>query len=257
MTLSELDEYFATYLNIAAFPDDPSKNGLQVENLLGMDGTGAVTKIAFAVDACFETIRRAAIVKADMLFVHHGLLWGQCDPVRGVYYRRIKELIQNNMALYACHLPLDAHPESGNNYGLAHKLALQNIEPFGEWKGYTIGVIGAFDSPRTSDEIIQSLFPSALEDCVVLPFGKEKASRIAIVSGGGADELEQAVQAGADVFLTGEIGHTQYHYAEEYGITVIAAGHYLTETVGVKLMQQKIERETEIETVFIDVPTGL
>ena len=94
-------------------------------------------------------------------------------------------------------------------------------------------------------------------DCVILPFGKERLSRVAVVSGGGAKETGQAAAAGADVFLTGEVGHTEYHLAQESGITVIAAGHYRTETIGVQLMRQKIERETGIETVFIDVPTGL
>ena len=257
MTLAEFDAYISDYLQIAAFANDPSQNGVQVANWLGGDGRGAVAKIAFAVDACFETIRRAAVVKADVLFVHHGLFWGCCEPLTGTLYRRVKELIAANMALYACHLPLDAHPESGNNYGLAHKLGLHETAPFGEWKGHTIGIVGTLPSPLAAHEIIQALFPGNTENCVILPFGKERLSRVAVVSGGGAEETEQAVKAGADVFLTGEIGHTEYHLAQESGITVIAAGHYRTETIGVQLMRQKIERETGIETVFIDVPTGL
>jgi dinuclear metal center YbgI/SA1388 family protein len=192
-----------------------------------------------------------------MLFVHHGLLWGQCEPVTGIYYSRIRELIRHNIALYACHLPLDAHPVSGNNYGLAFKLGLQNLTPFGEWRGSVIGVSGSLPVPRTTGEIIATLFPDTAEDCIVLPFGRSAAVKVAIISGGGGDETAQAAAIGADVFITGEIGHTQYHTAEEMGITVIAAGHYRTETVGVELMRQKIERETDIETVFIDVPTGL
>jgi dinuclear metal center YbgI/SA1388 family protein len=216
-----------------------------------------VAKNAFAVDACFETIRRAASVKADVLFVHHGLFWGRLEPWTGMLSRRVNELINANIALYACHLPLDAHPESGNNYGLARKLDLCELTPFGEWKGHTIGVMGTLPASRAAGEIIQTLFPCDSEDCVILPFGKERLSRVAIVSGGGADETVQAAAAGADVFITGEIGHTQYHLAQESGITVIAAGHYRTETIGVQLMRRKIARETGIETVFIDVPTGL
>jgi dinuclear metal center YbgI/SA1388 family protein len=251
MTLDELDNYLGDYLKIAAFPDDPSKNGIQVGN------EGGVKKIAFAVDACLETIRRAAAAKADALFVHHGIFWEDVVPVRGVMYRRVKELIRNNIALYACHLPLDAHPECGNNYGIARRLGLQNVAPFGEWKGYAVGVQGVLPSPRSVEEIVQTLFPGALGDCIVLPFGKEKLSKIAIVSGGGESQLDRAAEAGADAFITGEIGHTQYHYAQEQNITVVAAGHYLTETVGVNLLMQKIGRELDVETVFIDVPTGL
>jgi dinuclear metal center YbgI/SA1388 family protein len=251
MTLDEIDEYLRAYLNIAAFPGDPSKNGVQV------GGAGEIKKIAFAVDACLETIRRAAALKADMLFVHHGIFWDDVEPLRGVMYNRVKELIQNNIALFACHLPLDAHPECGNNYGLARALGMQDLEPFGEWKGYTVGVKGTLPAPLSSEEIIDKLFPGALHDCVVLPFGKEKLVNAAIVSGGGAGQMDQAADAGADVFITGEIGHTQYHYAEERHITVIAAGHYVTETAGVQLLMKKIEREFGIETTFIDVPTGL
>jgi dinuclear metal center YbgI/SA1388 family protein len=192
-----------------------------------------------------------------MLFVHHGIFWEDVLPVRGVMYRRIKALLQNNIALFACHLPLDAHPECGNNYGIARNLNMRGLEPFGEWKGYSIGVKGTLPSPLTSDEIITTLFPGSLRDCVVLPFGKEKLANIAIVSGGGAGELDQAAEAGADAFITGEIGHTQYHYAEEQHITVIAPGHYVTETIGVQLMRQKIEHEFGLETAFIDVPTGM
>jgi dinuclear metal center YbgI/SA1388 family protein len=257
MTLAEFDAYVVNYLRIAAFANDPSQNGVQVENCLGGDGQGAVAKIAFAVDACFETIRRAAAIKADVLFVHHGLFWGRCEPLTGTLYKRVKELIAANIALYACHLPLDAHPESGNNYGLAQRLGLRELAPFGEWKGHTIGVMGTLPMPRAAEEIIQTLFPGDTEGCVILPFGNERLSRVAIVSGGGADETGQAASAGADVFITGEIGHTQYHLAQESGITVIAAGHYRTETIGIQLMRQKIERETGIETAFIDVPTGL
>jgi dinuclear metal center YbgI/SA1388 family protein len=251
MTLDELDKYLIDYLKIAAFPDDPSKNGVQVAR------EGPIKKIAFAVDACLETIRRAAAVNADVLFVHHGIFWGDIVPLRGVMYDRVRHLINSNIALYACHLPLDTHPECGNNYGMAHRLGLQNLEPFGEWRGYAIGVRGILPAPLSVEGIVQTLFPGSLGDCVVLPFGKEKLSRIAIVSGGGESQLDAAAESGADAFITGEIGHTQYHYAQEQNITVVAAGHYLTETVGVQLLMQKIGRELDAETVFIDVPTGL
>ncbi|MDR1785304.1 MAG: Nif3-like dinuclear metal center hexameric protein [Spirochaetaceae bacterium] len=252
MTLHELDRLLSEYLRIPDFPNDPSQNGIQVER-----SGGDLRKIALGVDACLETIRRAADQGADLLLTHHGLLWGQSEPLRGLYYGRVRALMESNMALYACHLPLDAHPECGNNYGLAARLGLRDIRPCCEWRGYTIGVTGALPEPLSPDDLIRKLFPSAQGDCIVLPFGKPRAERAAIVTGGGGEEVSQARDAGADLFITGEIGHTQFHTAEELGITVIAAGHYRTETIGVQLLGQKITRDTGIETVFIDVPTGL
>ncbi|MBO7174632.1 MAG: Nif3-like dinuclear metal center hexameric protein, partial [Spirochaetaceae bacterium] len=107
MTLRELDEYFRTFLNLEQYPGDPSLNGIQVEN---RDPAGKeITKIAFAVDACQETIQRAAAAGAGLLFVHHGFFWGQCQTITGAHGKRIRTLFDHDMALYACHIPLDAH----------------------------------------------------------------------------------------------------------------------------------------------------
>jgi dinuclear metal center YbgI/SA1388 family protein len=236
---------------------DPSNNGVQVAN--SAPDTAQVRKIAFAVDVCAETISRAANANAGMVFVHHGLLWGKCERVSGIYYDRLKALFDADMALFACHLPLDSHPVSGNNYGLAARLGLQNMRPFGEWRSALIGVIGELpeNAVMPPDELMRRLFPSAAADCKIFPFGKTRFRKIAIVSGGAGDLTDQAAEAGADVFVTGEVEHETYHVAEELGITVIAGGHYATETVGVRLMMQKTAAELGMETVFIDVPTGL
>jgi dinuclear metal center YbgI/SA1388 family protein len=257
MTLNELDTYFSNYLEIGKFPMDPSSNGVQVAN--SAPATKEVRKIAFAVDACVETISRAAQAGAGMLFVHHGVLWGKCERIDGIFYDRLKALFDTDMALFACHLPLDAHPVSGNNYGLASRLSLQNTRPFGEWRGALIGVIGELPEKTalSPDELMRRLFPSTAADCKIFPFGKTRFQKIAIVSGGADDLTSQAAAAGADVYVTGEVGHETYHVAEELGITLIAGGHYATETVGVQLMMQKAATELGVETVFIDVPTGL
>ena len=255
MTLRELDEYFRSFLNLEQYSGDPSLNGIQVEN---RDPAGKeITKVAFAVDACQETIQRAATAGAGLLFVHHGFFWGQCQTITGAHGKRIRTLFDHDMALYACHIPLDAHALVGNNYGLAQRLELQSLESFGNWHGMTIGVGGTLEKPLPVAEVVKKLFPAGEQPLHVLPFGPDVIKRVAIVSGGAARELSQAIEQGYDAFITGEIGHEQYHQALESGITVIAGGHYQTETVGVSLVMEKLAKEKGIETVFIQVPTGL
>ncbi|MBQ8561646.1 MAG: Nif3-like dinuclear metal center hexameric protein [Spirochaetaceae bacterium] len=255
MTLHQLDDYFRSFLNMEHYRGDPSLNGIQVEN--SQPGGKEIRKVAFAVDACQETISRAATAGADLLFVHHGFFWGQCQTITGAHYQRIRQLLEKDMALYACHIPLDANELVGNNYGLARRLELQDLRPFGDWHGMTIGVGGTFPAPATLDSLVQRLFPGGERPLHLLPFGKKEISTVAIVSGGAARELSQAIEQGYDAFVTGEIGHEQYHQAMEAGINVVAGGHYQTETVGVSLVMEKLARETGIDIVFIQVPTGL
>lgn len=255
MTLSQLDEYFRSFLDMEGYRKDPSLNGIQVENSAA--GTKELGRVAFAVDACLETIQRAAQAGADVLFVHHGFFWGQCQRLTGSHYRRIRLLLDNDMALYACHLPLDASQEVGNNYGLARRLGLVDVVPFGEWHGMTIGVGGRLPEPLPVGQVVRRLFPDGEEPLHLLPFGPKEIRSVAIVSGGAARELSQAIEGGYDAFVTGEIGHEQYHQALEAGITVVAGGHYQTETVGVSLVMEKLAGDLGLDTVFIQVPTGL
>ncbi len=253
MRVTELDLFFRSILDLDRFAAaDPSVNGLQVTN----DGSD-IKRVAFAVDACQETIERAVTAGAGMLFVHHGLFWGESLPLTGTHYQRIKTLISANMALYAAHLPLDAHAELGNNAGLSARLGLLELEPFGEWHGVEIGFIGQMAVPETLDSVLARLFPDGKKARNILPFGPKLIQRVAIISGGASDETEQAIAKGCDLYITGEIGHEVYHLALENRISVIAAGHYQSETVGVNLMAARLGAQTGIDTVFIDVPTGL
>lgn len=252
MTVAELDEYFRSVLNIEQFTADSSLNGVQVEN----DGSD-ITKVAFAVDACAETIQRASQAEAGMLFVHHGIFWGHEQSVTGIMYRRLKLLFENNMALYACHVPLDANEAVGNNYGLARRLKLMQVEPFGVWRGMSVGVCGILEKPCTLDCVLQNLFPAGEKPLVVLPFGRKNIKRIVVVSGSGSRDIQAAAAISADVLITGDFPHEDYHLAEEIGMNVIAGGHYQTETVGVSVLAAKLAAEKQIETLFIDVPTGL
>lgn len=253
MVLKDLEFWFNSLLEIETFISaDPSQNGLQVEN----DGE-EITRVAFAVDASLQTIEKAAAAGAGLLVVHHGLFWKDPLCVTGSHYGRIKALFNSNLALYASHLPLDAHPEVGNNAGLAHKIGLESLEPFGDWRGMMIGFKGIFSEPVSLDVILTRLFSDGKKNVHVLPFGPKEIRTVAIVSGGASGEVHQAMQQGCDLYITGEVEHSIYHPCLEGHISVIGAGHYETETIGVRLLAQRLAQETGIDTVFIDAPTGL
>lgn len=253
MDVKEFDIWIRKILNIGEMAGrDASLNGLQVGRT-----EKQLNKIAFAVDASLESFRRAIELNADLLFVHHGLYWGRVIPVVGDFYKRMELLIKEDLALYAAHLPLDMHGELGNNAGMARALGLEQLEPFGTYKGVDIGWKGVFERPLNRDDIVSRLFGSWEETVKLLPFGKEMIRSVAVISGSASYELEQAIAADVDLYLTGEAGHVLYHTALEAGINVICGGHYATEVYGVKLLAEKISKDLSIETVFIDIPTGL
>ncbi|HOX13533.1 MAG TPA: Nif3-like dinuclear metal center hexameric protein [Spirochaetales bacterium] len=253
MNLPELDAWCRSFLEIEAFKKvDDSLNGIQVGR-----SEGPVTRVAFAVDACAETIRRAAEEKAQVLFVHHGLFWGSPARIQGALMERVRTLLDRDMALYACHLPLDAHPEYGNNAVLARMLGLSGVKPFGFYKGISLGFRGVLDPAPTLEEAVRRILPDGSEPRAVLPFGPDRISSAAVVSGGAPHELFEAVEEGLDLYVTGEPSHSVYHAAQESGINFVAAGHYATEVWGVRAVAEKLARETGTETVFVEVPTGL
>jgi dinuclear metal center YbgI/SA1388 family protein len=251
--LDALDHRLSEFLNLdATAVADRALNGLQV----GRSGS-ELCRVAFAVDACLESIRRAAQWRADLLFVHHGLFWGTPLAVTGVHYQRIKELLAADCALYAAHLPLDLHPEVGNNVALARDLGLVDLEPFGEYHGIKIGCRGRLPQGRPLEEVARLCCGGSTESPRFLPFGPEVIETVGIVSGGAAEEALQALEEGLDLFITGEAAHTVYHHCLEGKMNVIFGGHYRTETGGVRLLAEWLARETGLETRFLDVPTGL
>jgi len=255
MNLIELNRFFNSILHKEDFSSDISLNGIQIEN---SDPRGKeIRKVAFAVDACEASALRAKDAGADVLFVHHGLFWGHCQTVTGTLYKRISPFIKNDIALCAYHIPLDANAEVGNNFGMAARLGIQEPRPFGKWRGMTLGAIGELSESVSVDALARMMFPDGEKPSRILPFGKKEIRRVAIISGGAGDDFDQAVRAGADAFITGEVGHEQFHEIEESGINVIAGGHYQTETVGVRLMMERVSKELALETVFIDIPTGM
>ncbi|MBN1686811.1 MAG: Nif3-like dinuclear metal center hexameric protein [Spirochaetales bacterium] len=253
MQLHELDRYFRDIMRIDEFAAvDSSLNGVQVGDM------GArIHRVAFAVDACMETFRRAVDAGAGLLFVHHGLFWGKDIRVVKSHYRRLEFLLTHNCALYASHLPLDAHPEFGNNAALAGRLELKDTVPFGRYHGVDIGLKGILATPLGNDAVVEKLKFDRDACAAVFRFGKKENTTVAVVSGGAIGEVEQAIDADADLYLTGEMSHSYYHLCLEEKINLICGGHYQTETLGVSLLSEKLKRETGLETLFIDVPTGL
>ena len=231
---------------------DSSLNGLQVGRR-----DAVVQRLGTAVDACLETFRRAVEQKLDMLFVHHGLFWGSPIAVTDGHYDRLRLLMEHNIALYAMHLPLDQHAQLGNNAVMAAELGLQDVRPFGRIKRTEIGVQGVLPEPLTLDAVRERLFGSRENALGVLPFGSDQVRSVGLISGGAPFEVVQAIEAGLDLYITGDANHVVYHIAQEAGINVIFGGHYATETWGVRAVGQRFAAEFGLEHQFIDVPTGL
>jgi dinuclear metal center YbgI/SA1388 family protein len=253
MITSALDIFFRSLLNIENFISiDSSLNGLQVDN----DGT-EFEKIAFAVDANLETFKRAADAGAGLLFVHHGLFWDSPVAVVGSHRERLHFLLDRNLALYAVHLPLDQHPELGNNAALADLLGIEKSEPFGLYHGRKIGYKGTLRKPLAVEDAVNRISFAGRPPLGVFPFGKAECETAAVISGAAAHEAMQAIEEGVDLYVTGEASHAVYHQILEGRINMIAGGHYSTEVWGVRKVMKKCAEELNSDVEFIDVPTGL
>lgn len=255
MNLFELNNYLNSFLCKENFLSDPSKNGIQIQNSDPL--AKEIKTVAFAVDACEKSALIATQNNADVLICHHGLFWGNCTPIVDSHYKRISAFLQNDLALIAYHLPLDANNPYGNNFGLAKKIGLNNLEQFGFWHNMKIGVRGEFDYPKSIDEISLLIGKHTHTESQKFSFGKKQIKTVGISSGGSSDLTQQAADEKLDLFISGEFAHEDYHLAQELGINVIAAGHYGTEIIGVSLIKEKIEKELALKTIFIDLPTGL
>ncbi|MDS0294199.1 Nif3-like dinuclear metal center hexameric protein [Halogeometricum luteum] len=241
-------------LNTEEYADvDASANGLQV----GSEG-GEVEHVAFAVDAAEATIEAAADAGADLLVVHHGLVWGGLDRVTGRTYDRIAPLVENDIGLYVSHLPLDGHQSRGNAAGVADRLELESREPFGELGPVHIGQRGRASRTYTVEGLREALdeLDNGGESTQVLAFGPDEISEIAVVTGSGADWVSEAEAVGADALVTGEGKQQAYHEAREAGLNVFLAGHYATETFGVRNLAA-LAQEWGLEATYLDFPTGL
>lgn len=248
--LSQLTAWLDQYLDINAFPD-PSLNGLQIE------GESVVRRIAASVDSSLRSIEDAISSGADLMLVHHGLFWGKPLALTGPHKRRVKTALDAGLSLYAAHIPLDAHREVGNNAMIAKALTLQDLEPFGDWAGQGIGLAGTLALPSGLQQFADKVQKLTGEICLVHGGGPTEVRRLGIVTGEGSDAIPEAAARGLDTLLTGEPAHKHFHDAFEYGVNVIYAGHYDTETFGVRALAAKIEEEFGIPWQFLHLPTGL
>lgn len=246
--LPEVVAWLDGYLRIADAPDYPNAvNGLQVEN------GGQVARIVAAVDASLETI--VGLRRNDLLLTHHGLFWDGNQPVSGRRYRRLKALFDLDAALYSAHLPLDLHPEVGNNALLARALGVAISGGFGMHQGVAIGVQGALAIHR--DELVERITSLLGARPRLVAGGPAATARIAIVTGSGGGLVREARDAGCDTLITGEGAHHTYFDAMEWGVNLVYAGHYATETLGVKALAEKTALQFGLPWEFHDHPTGL
>jgi dinuclear metal center YbgI/SA1388 family protein len=250
MRRDELVQYLNDRLNIAAYKDS-SVNGLQVE------GTPEVTRVALVTDAALSLFERAAAMSCDMIIAHHGIIWGGLTSITGRTYAQLKLLFDHRINLYGAHLPLDVHPELGNNAQLAEIVGLTEIAPFGRHDGQMLGFCGRLKKPLSIQELSE-MFRAEVEGVpLVLPFGKSSITTVGIVSGGGSFAIGEACERGIDCLVTGDGRHENHHFALESKINVIYLGHYHSETLGVKAVGRELFEKFGLECIFIDEPTLL
>lgn len=250
MKTPDLVNYLNEYLRIAEI-EDRSNNGLQVE------GASEVAQIAFAVDACLASFEAARDAQVQMLITHHGLFWSEVKLLSGPHYKRIKTLIDANISLYAAHLPLDEHAEVGNNVELCRRLGLIDVQAWGRYKSSPAGYGGSLPRPMPLNDLAANIDGMLHTRSRVLAFGPPIVDRVAVCSGGASMLIPQVQAAGYSTYFSGETSHSWYHDAQDYGLNVIYAGHYATETVGLKALARHLEQHFQLQTMFIDLPTGL
>jgi dinuclear metal center YbgI/SA1388 family protein len=246
---TKLVRYLDDYLKIGSIPDR-SLNGLQVE------GHARIRRAAFAVDASLEAIRAAARMRAEILIVHHGLFWSENERITGVMRGRIGALVENDISLYAAHLPLDCHGEVGNNVELVRLFGFELGETFADYHGVRLGFTATSKSPLTRAALSNKIERALRCRVSRLEFGPSTIRRIGIVSGGAAVFAAEAKDLGCDALITGETSHTAYHMAKEARINVFFAGHYASETVGVKALARHLRDVFHLDCRFIAAPTG-
>jgi len=248
MQRDQIVRFLDDLLDVQSIPDY-GPQGLQVE------GRPEVRKVAVGVSASAELFRRAVAAQADLIICHHGMIWDK-DPrvVKGKLKQRLKLLLDQDITLLAYHLALDAHEEHGNNALIARALGLRDVEPFAEYRGTRIGRRGKFTSPMSQAAFIDLVKRTFGGEPLVFPFGPDPITTLGVVSGGAQGEIEQGIAEGLDAYLTGEASEFVQETAREGSITFVAAGHYRTETFGVRSLGERLSREFGVESVFLDVP---
>ena len=247
---SDLAEFCDRRTKQMDIPDfEGSHNGLQFDN------DGSVTKIGAAVDAGLVPFQKAVSAKVDFLIVHHGLFWIPPIPLVGNAYEKTKLCIEGNLAVYSSHLPLDCHPEIGNNKLLADKLGLSPETTFLPHEGVDVGLIAtcSHDIAELRDRL-SVLFPKGIHS---MEFGSSKPDKVAILTGSGQSAVDQILSAGADTLVTGELKQHHFNLAQEMGLNLYACGHYATETFGVDALAGEAAKAFDLPYEFIDTDCPL
>ncbi len=246
VTSNNLVAYLHDFLAVDQF-EDYAPNGLQVT------GNREINALATAVTASQRVIDEAIQLGADALLVHHGYFWkGEQQTITGIKYKRIKSLIQSELALFAYHLPLDAHPIVGNNAQLAERLAIKQHGVFCKSGTSNISWYGILPSPISTEQFSQQLTALLGREALCISGGTHSVSRIGICTGGAQGYIEEAALLGLDAFVSGEISEKTTHQARELGIHYFAAGHHATERYGVQALAEHLANEFGITHYFID-----
>ncbi|MBN1465172.1 Nif3-like dinuclear metal center hexameric protein [candidate division KSB1 bacterium] len=237
--------YLNDYMKIDEF-NDYGPQGLQVE------GKETVAKIVTGVSASVQFFEKAADAGADMIIVHHGLLWDRETPIiKGGFKRRLTTLLRHEMTLLAYHLPLDKHPDIGNNALAARALAMSDMEEFAG-----VGCMGAIKSCSV-DLLVRKVKKLYGREPLLFDYGPERIERVGICSGGAERSIVEAIDRHLDAFITGSAGEPTMHLAKEGGIHFISAGHYATERLGIRALGEHVAKKFKVAVEFIDIPNPL
>ena len=248
MHRNDLVAYLDEYLD-ARRGEDYCPNGLQVE------GTAEIHKVLTGVSACHELFVEARRRGADAVLVHHGIFWkGMPYTLTGMRYQRVAELIRGDLNLLAYHLPLDRHPELGNNALAARALGLGSLEPFGDYKGLPVGFRGRFAEPVEAEELVRRCLTFYDQEPLAFLNGPERVSTVGIISGAAQGELYNAIDLGLDAFLTGEVSEWVMNISRESGIHYLACGHYATERCGIRALGEHLVERFGLQVEFVDIP---
>ena len=255
-TTSLVVQYLDDLLDVVSVPDYPNAlNGLQLAN------DGSVNRIAAAVDFSSRTIAAAVQADANLLIVHHGMFWGGLQPINGTYFERLRTLISRNVAVYSSHLPLDRHALYGNNALLAAELGLEPAAEFARFKTISIGVCGKGDIKTTELAERADAFArkhgGAVRTTPITALRRTRAWAICTGAGASTETLNEARERGIDTLIVGEGPHHTAVDADEIGIAVIYAGHYATETLGVRALAAHVSDRFGVPWTFLEAPTGL
>ena len=255
-TLTQIAEFLDTTLSIEGIPDYPNAiNGVQLANI------GEIDHVATAVDFSSDTVNGAIESSARLLIVHHGMFWGGAQPITGHRHRQLRALLAHDVAVYSAHLPLDVHPELGNNALLARRLAIEPTAGFLAYQTIDVGLSGHADIPtRILVERARALANEHHGSFVVTPFEPDRMTRkwgMCTGAGANSSSLREAARRGIDTLIVGEGPHHTAVEARERDIVILYAGHYATETLGVCALGKRLTERFGVTSTFIDAPTGL